>query len=457
MDLSYRIDGSSTNGPDAGYSKNPSIGVRWNFNKENFMQRFNWLDYSSLRFSYGKNIVPTGSVYDVYGRYIAGTNYNQDPTVTLDYGVIPNTGLIPTTTTQYNGGFDAGFLNGKFSLTFDAYYKQVDNMLRQKDIATINAFGKVSTNEMSVVNYGYELTITARPLPSDSKFSWQISANAAFNKDVMVHLPDNVSQLLVVDPSTGQNILYRLGRNSLSNVLLNTKGVYPTNASVPVDPLTGLRYRTGGITSTYFKAGDPSWTDVNGDYILDANDYVAVGNSQPLVTGGFGNSMMYGPFSLNINCSFTAIRDILNNDLASRFQGFSDPASSLPSHATPQGLVPLEAYNYWKASGSNGTYPNPYDYTRASRVSPFRYDQTLFQEDGSYLKINQVTFSYNFKKTVIRKWGMSSARVYCTAYNVYTFSNYSGANPENVTDLGRDISGGYPSPRSYTLGLQVQF
>jgi TonB-linked SusC/RagA family outer membrane protein len=450
LDLSYRIDGSSTNGPDAGYSKNPSIGLRWNFNKEKFMEKFSWLDYSSFRFSYGKNIVPTGSVYDIYGRYIAGGNYNQDPTVNLDYGVVPNTGLTPTTTTQYNGGFDAGFLNGKFSLTFDTYYKQVDNMLRQKDIANINAFSKVSTNEMSVVNYGYELTLTARPLPTDSKLSWQISVNASFNKDVMVHLPDNVSQLLVVDQSTGQNILYRLGKNSLSNVLLNTKGVYSSNSSVPVDPLTGLRYRTGGLSYTYFKQGDPAWTDVNGDYVLDANDYVAVGNSQPLITGGFTSSFQYGPFSLSINGSFTAIRDVLNNDLASRFQGFATPTAQ-------NGLVPLDAYNYWKTTGSNATYPNPYDYTRSSKTSPFRYDQTLFQEDGSYLKINQITLSYNFKKTLIKRWGISSARLYGTAYNVHTFSNYSGANPENVTDLGRDISGGYPTPRSYTLGLQVQF
>jgi TonB-linked SusC/RagA family outer membrane protein len=450
LDLSYRMDGSSTNGPDAGYSKNPSVGVRWNFNKEKFMQSLNWLDYSSLRFSYGKNIVPTGSVYDVYGRYIAGGNYNQDPTVVLDYGVIPNTGLTPTTTTQLNGGFDAGFLNGKFSITMDAYYKQVDNMLRMKDIANINAFSQVSTNEMSVVDYGYELTLTARPLPTGSKLSWQLSVNAAFNKDVMVHLPDNVSQLLVVDPSTGQNILYRLGRNSLSNVLLNTKGVYSTNSAVPVDPLTGLRYRTGGLIYSYFKQGDPAWTDVNGDYVLDANDYVAMGNSQPLVTGGFSSSMQYGPFSLSINGSFTAIRDILNNDLASRFQSFANPTAQA-------GLVPLTAYNYWKTSGNNATYPNPYDYTRAGKVLPFRYDQSLFQEDGSYLKINQVTFSYNFKKEMIKRWNISSARIYVTAYNVHTFSNYSGANPENVTDLGRDISGGYPTPRSYTLGLQVQF
>jgi len=452
LDLTYRVDGSSTKGPDGGYSKNPSIGLRWNFNKEGFMQSFNWLDYSSLRVSYGKNIVPTGTVYDVFGRYVAGGNYNQNPTVSLDLSTIPNTGLTPTSTTQYNAGFEAGFFNSRLSLVFDTYYKQVDNMLRTKDIANINAFAQVKTNEMSVVNYGYELTINTRPLSSTSKLRWDFSVNGAYNKDVMAHLPDGVSQILVAGGNTDQAILYRLGKNSLSNVLLNTKGIYASNTEVPVDPLTGLRYRTGGNVGdqTYFRAGDPRWTDLNGDYILDANDYVVVGNSQPLITGGVTSYMQYNNFSLSVTGSYTLIRDILNNALASRFQNFQDPVSL-------SGLVPIEQYNYWKSSGDNATYPNPYDYTRYSQYRPFRYDQTLFQEDGSYFKIGQVTLSYNLKKELIKKWGISSLRVYGTAYNVYTFSNYSGPNPESVTDLGRDTSGGYPNPRSYILGLNVQF
>lgn len=450
IDLAYRIDASSTNGPDAGSSLNPSIGLRWNFNRENFMQGLKWLDYSSLRLSYGKNIVPTGTVYDVYGRYVAGGSYNQMPTVNLDLNVIPNTTLTPTTTTQYNLGFDAGILNGKLGVTFDTYYKQVDNMLRQKDIANINAFSKVSTNEMSVVNYGYELGINVRPLSDDSKLKWSLALNGAINRDVMVHLPDGVSQLLVPDPVNGQATLYRLGRNSLTNVLLHNKGVYANDSNVPVDPLTGLRYRTGGSNFTYFRAGDPIWTDLNGDYILDESDYVAVGNSQPIFTGGINSSMQYGKWSLQVNATFTLDRDILNNALATQFRNFNNPLKM-------SGYVPIEEYNYWKQAGDNAVYPNPFDYTRYSQYTPFRFDQTLFQEDGSYLKISQATLSYNLDREMTKRWGISSVRIYGTAYNIITFSNYSGPNPESVTDLGRDTSGGYPNARSYTLGLNVQF
>jgi TonB-linked SusC/RagA family outer membrane protein len=452
LDLSYRWDGSSTNGPESGWAKSPSVGLRWNFNRENFMSSLTWLDYSSIRVSYGKNIVPTGTIYDVYGRYVAGGNYNQNETVNLDLNVIPNTGLTPTTTTQYNAGFEAGILNGKLGVIFDTYYKQTDNQLRTKSIANHNAFTNVSTNETSVVNYGYELTLNTRPLSVESKLNWTLGVNFAINKGVMAALPDGVNQLLFDDTTNGQSILYRLGKNPLSNVLFHNKGVYATDAEVPVDPSTGLRYRIAGPngTFTYFKAGDPIWTDLNGDYILDQNDYVNVGDPVPAITGGINSSMQYGKWSLQLNATFTLDRDILNNALASQLGNFANPTSL-------SGYVPIEQFNYWKQPGDNATYPNPYDYTRYAQVLPFRYNQTLFMEDGSYLKISQATLSYNLDRNWTKKWGVSSARIYGTAYNIYTFSNYSGPNPESVNDLGRDTSGGYPNARSYTLGLNVQF
>ncbi|MFB5945248.1 SusC/RagA family TonB-linked outer membrane protein [Albibacterium profundi] len=454
VDLSYRFDGSSTNGPESPYSKNPSVAVRWNFYRENFLENADWLDYGSIRLSWGKNIVPTGSIYDVYGKYVGNvTNYNNNPTVALDLGAIPNTSLLPSTTTQWNGGFDLGFLGGKYNITFDTYYKQVDALLRQKEIANHNAFGGISTNETSMVNYGYELSFTVRPLNASSPVQWTVSANGALNKDVMASLPDGVRQLLLEDnTATNQAILYRLGINSLSNVLLHNKGVFVTDQGVPVDPLTGLRYRSSVSTEegSYYRAGDPYFTDLNGDYILDENDYVIVGNSQPKVTGGISSFLQYKNWSMNLNFSYTLYRDVLNNALAQRFQNFANPLNM-------GALVPVEEMDYWRNPGDQAMYPNPYDYTRYNYYQPYRYDQTLFQEDGSYFKINQITLSYNLDRNFTQQYGISSIRLYGTAYNVYTFSNYSGPDPELVTALGRDSSGGYPNKRSYTLGLQVQF
>src|SRR5690606_15818541 len=220
-------------------------------------------------------------------------------------------------------------------------------------IANHNAFGSISTNETSLVNYGHELSLTIRPLAHGKKFNWTINANGAINKDKMAALPDGVRQLLYADNSaTNQAILYRLGRNALSNVLLHSKGIFSTDADVPVDPLTGLRYRAGNSTldGAYYKAGDLYFTDLNGDYILDQNDYVIVGNSQPRITGGLGTFLQYEGWSLTVNASYTLRRDILNNALAQRFQNFANPFSL-------GALVPINELNYWKNAGDAADYP----------------------------------------------------------------------------------------------------
>ncbi|MCX2452741.1 SusC/RagA family TonB-linked outer membrane protein [Pedobacter sp. PLR] len=457
LDLSYRIDGSSTNGPDAGYSKNPSIGLRWNFNKEAWLVKKDWLEYASLRLTAGRNIVPTGTIFDVYGRYIANGSYNQNPTVGLDLKLVPNTGLTPTETTQYNAGLDLGFLKGKIGLVFDTYYKQVDNQLREKNLANHNAFAKVNTNETSLVNYGYELAVNFRPLSENSKLSWTIGINGAINKDVLTALPNGARELVDPGGDTDQQIFRRLGMNSLSNYLLNNTGVYANNSNVPVDPLTGLRYRTGGNAAdqTYFRAGDPIWTDVNGDYVLDNNDYVVVGNGQPRMTGGFTSYLAYKNFSLNMNFSFTFDRDIMNNALAADFQRYADPAYT--GKGDFNGLVPLDRYDVWTQPGDMAVYPFPLDFTRYARYRPFRFDQTLFMEDGSYLKFNNATFAYNIDRKLTKRWGMTSVRLYVSANNIHTWSNYSGPDPELVSAMGRDNSGGYPNRRSYNFGINVQF
>ena len=191
---------------------------------------------------------------------------------------------------------------------------------------------------ISDFHYGYELSLTFRPLPQTSTVQWSISLNGALNKDVLTRLPDEARQLVQTDQ--GQYTVYRVGRNSLSNYLLTTKGVYGTFDDVPVDPVTGLRYRAEN--GTYFQAGDPHWQDRDGNYILDANDYTIAGNSQPLVTGGVQSMLNYKNFSFTINASYTAKRDIINDALVQRLQYLGQPFDQ-------RSIVDFNYINYWKA------------------------------------------------------------------------------------------------------------
>ncbi|MGO4291658.1 SusC/RagA family TonB-linked outer membrane protein [Chitinophaga sp. RAB17] len=448
FDASYRMDGTSSSGFDNPYSKNPSLGVRWNFNKEDFFADKKWLTYGSLRGTWGQNIVPSGDIFSIYGTYRPNGTYNGNPRIGSDFSQLPNPYLKPTTTTQYDFGVEAGFFQSRLEVLFDVYYKSVENLLRSKVLPDISGFDYVNTNESALADYGYELMLTFRPLKPSSPVQWSISVNGALNKDILTRLPGGARQLIQTDGGTGQKILYRVGRNSLSNYLLTTQGVFNSTANVPIDPATGLRYRTAG--GEYFQGGDPNWVDRNGNYILDNDDYAVAGNSQPLVTGGLQSYLTYKNFTFNISASYIAIRDILNDALARRLAYLGTPFDQ-------RSIVNFNDIDYWKGSGSSATYSNPFDYTRAGAINPYRADQTLFQEDGSYFKINTITIGYLLNKNMTSRYGLKTVRVYGTCNNVKTFSKYSGPNAENVSALGRDQSDGYPIPRSWNVGLNVEF
>ena len=147
--------------------------------------------------------------------------------------------------------------------------------------------------------------------------------------------------------------------------------------------------------------------------------------------------------------SYTADRTILNNALADRIAIMRDPYAL-------NAVVPLGDLNIWQRPGDVAKYPYPYDFSRYGNIQPLRADQTLWQETGTYLKINNLTLSYMFDKKLISRFGLANLRIFGSTNNLITFSKYSGPNPENVTALGRDISNGYPVPRTYNIGLNLE-
>jgi TonB-linked SusC/RagA family outer membrane protein len=448
LDVSYRMDGSSTSGFEDPYAKNPSVGLRWNFSKENALADKHWLTYGSVRTSWGRNIVPTGDLFSIYGQYNINGTYNNIQRIGLDFGQLPNPYLKPSTTTQYNFGFEAGFFDSRIEVIFDTYYKDVSNLLKSKPLPDISGFDNFNSNEVSLINYGYELMLTFRPLSKKSALQWTLSLNAAINKDVLTRLPDAENQFTYYDSGTNQWILFRKGRNSFTNYIFNNKGAFSTNEDVPLDPATGRYLSTAwGVP---YQAGDPYYEDVDGDYVTTDRDRRPVGNSMPQITGGFSSYLSYKNFSLNINGSFTILRDILNNALAERMQFLGDPYN-------PKSMIVYNDLNYWKQSGDVAKFPNLFDYYRTGQVAPFRFDQTTFQESGTYYKLNTISLSYNIDRKFVKQFGMNSVRLYLSGNNLLMFTKYSGPNPENVTDLGKDRSDGYPVPRTYNFGLNVEF
>ncbi len=470
MDITYRIDGTSDSGSDDPYSKNPSIGLKWHFFKEDWLKEMKWLSYGDLRLTAGRNIYPVGKLVDIYGRYIPNGFYNNSPRVGIHYEQIPNPILKPKSVTQYNFGFDVGLFDGKFDVIFDTYYKQVDNELFTNYLSNTLGFEKFTSNDAALVNYGYELSVSSRPLPKTSKVVWTVSVNGAWNTDILTKLPAEYNgQYIEFDGITAyrQHLAKRVGRNSLANYLFINQGVYANTSDVPIDPITGLRYRNNSPDDykNAFEGGDARFYDANGDYVLDNRDLQVTGNTQPVLTGGLSNTLSYtfpstSSITLNIYSTFTAKRSILNNALADRLRLLADPYgidNQGRIGGNTKAVVPIADLNTWTQPGDNAKFGNAYNYVHNSYSQPFRYEQTLWQEEGSYFKINQITLAYTFNKKLAKRLGVNSIRPYLSAANVVTFSGYSGPNAENVTAIGRDGSGGYPVPRSYTFGLNVEF
>ena len=449
---------SSVYGTKTKWNFNPGIGLRWNIGYEDFMRPFeSWLDNMNIRLTWGQVVKYKATRYDVWGTYDikAENTYNGQSYIPIDFAKLPNAQLDPITTTTWNLGYGFSLFNGRLGATLDAYYKQVDNQLSDIYLPDHSGFDKMRSTEVSLVNYGLEVALTGRPLPLRSKWNLTCGLNFAINRDVITKLPNEARQILNNDAWVAN----RLGANTTSMLLYINKGVYATDEDVPVNPVTGKRLKIGrnNTEEAYFKAGDPIWVDVNGDYVIDEKDRVVAANARPKVTGGFYFNLSYKEFSMHVNTSFVFGRDIINTVLARTFESYSSPVkkniSDLRSNAA---LAPIERYNFWTEDNRyNAQYPNPYNYIHNKIIDPFREEQTLFVEDGSYFKLNTVSFSYRFPKEWLSFFRVSGVTLKASVNNIWTFSKYSGISPENVTGLGRDNSGGYPNPRTWTVGVTL--
>lgn len=456
---SIRPELNSAYGSKMKVTVNPSFGFKWNFYTENFMENMDFLNYGAIRTTWGRVVRYNASIYDVWGAYLLneeGNTYNGQGYTPIDFGTMPNPDLDPVTSTTWNLGLDLTMFDRMINFTADAYYRQIDNQLSDIDLSDHNSFDKVRSTDVSLVNYGLELALGVTPFKQSKDFSMSTNFILAINRDYITRLPGDVRQIINDDA----RVVNKLGGNALSHYLFVNQGVYARDEDVPVDPATGRRLRVGGEDSesefAYFKAGDPIFADLNGDYVIDENDLAIVGNSQPRMTGGFNVNLRYKALSMNINTSFTLRRDIINASVAERFGYFNNPQGTDAS--TNGVLVPIGAYNFWTPDNRIAEYPNPYDYTRVDIMDPFRSNQSLFMEDGSYFKINGISFAYALNRNVLRfLGGIEHVNITASANNIYTFSNYSGISPESVDGLGYDASSGYPNSRTFTLGLNVSF
>lgn len=418
-----RADGSSKLHPDHRWGVFPSFSAAWRLSSEAFMKDLTWLDDLKIRGGWGQ----TGNQSGI-GDYAYLQRYNinrVDWTVKEDVNALPTisqanlrtSDLKWETTSQTNIGIDLTVLNGRLTFNMDYYYKKTKDMLMNVSLpAGAAAANSIARNEGEMTNKGFEFAVSSKNFRSE--FEWNTDFNISFNKNKLTKLE---LQKVYYDAKTSDFTNDYVVRNEPGRSL----GGFYGYISDGVNPETGeLMYR-----------------DLNGDGKITTSDRTYIGDPNPDFTYGMTNTFSWKGFNLSIFIQGSYGNDIFN---ASRIEteGMYDGKNQS-----------TRVLNRWKIPGQITDVP---------KAGFDLKNSTYFIEDGSYLRLKDVSLSYNFRGKLLKQWGITRLQPYFTASNLLTWTNYSGMDPE-VNQWGNSGSvqgidwGTYPHCRTFTFGLNVEF
>lgn len=323
-----------------------------------------------------------------------------------------------------------------FGANIEYYQKQAHNVLFPIPTVAESGYKFEYSTGMAVKNSGVDLTLSYQLPTKNNGFGWNTSLNVAFNTNKLTKLPNGLQELVV-----GKNKL-AIGERVDAYWLLENQGIYETDLDVPV---RGGDYKIMTYNGTDMKGGDPRWLDRNGDFDINNEDRKLMGNILPKWTGGFMNQFSYKKFDFSFFLYFNLKRDILNQRASKHFDfvNIGEAAS----------LEGVREITDWEKHFDTDKYPlyNPWSSVRAYQV-----EQDMFLEDGSFLKLKNLSLGYDFSNVLDYKT-IHRAYVYITGSNLLTISKYSGRDPELVNYYGYDTGAGLGLDRTYTLGVKLDF
>jgi TonB-linked SusC/RagA family outer membrane protein len=459
LTASFRTDGSSkfANGHKWGYF--PSAAVAWRMSDENFLKNSKVISNAKLRLSYG--LTGNNGVGDFsYLPVVAITtisNYsfqNATPTQGLAVSSLGNSDLKWETTGQSDLGFDISFLNNRIDFSADIYRKTTKDLLLLANLPPSSGYINAYKNIGSVQNQGLEITINTVNINTPN-FKWESNFNISFNASKILGLNEGQDQIqsgVTWETNYNASSLYltKVGQPLSQFFGYVFDGIYQ-NSDFNISPSGNVvtlkpNLSTNGNTRATIRPGDIKYKDLNGDGVITAADQTVIGRATPIHTGGFSNNFSYKGFSLNMLLQWSYGNNIFNaNRLL--FDGNSRASYNLNQYASYN--------NRWTPDNPSNT-----EY-RTGGQGPLGYYSSRVLEDGSFLKLKTVSLSYNIPAKFIKKMKINSLSVSATAQNLYTFTKYTGMDPEvsvknSALTPGFDYSA-YPYARTLVFGLNVSF
>jgi len=444
VSLLLRSDGSSNAQPTSRWLFTPTLSLGWNI-KNDLLTDASAFSTLNLRASAGRlgrlnafdnfSQGPSYSTYVGYTGNVITPGYNGFGVLTRPYDFGWSGYGIPWAyTDQLNIGLDIGLADERFRINLDWYTKYDRNQLL--GIPSYAEFGYRQSYDagLDVNNTGAELSLSVDAVKKGTgKFAWTPSLNLNYNTNKLVALPGGLDEIVI------NNRLFRVGERIDRFWLWQNDGIYLTDDEIPAPQGTPQSFN--GIP---LHAGDPRWRDVNGDNTINDADRVLKGNIFPKVVGGFMNQFSYGNWSLDAHFYFNVGRHVLNADMANRFD-FINREGTIEMNS-------VKEITFWEKRGDYSQYPlyNPW-----SNVIPYRKEQDLFLENGSFVKLRTVSLGYDLTKLLNKRSKVERMFIYCTGHNLFTLTPYTGRDPELADFMGYDTGYSLPIPRTYTLGVRM--
>jgi len=484
LTFTMRRDGSSKFADDSRWGWFPSAAFGWKIINEDFMEGVrDVMNNAKIRVGWGT----TGNQNISDWSYMAMlSNKSTWAGVGVLNGNTANPDLKWETTYSTNIGLDLNFLNNRFELIADFYLKNTKDLLMQVDLPAFlgsNGPGAASNpwaNVGELENKGFELTLNTVNIDKGD-FSWRSNVVFSLNRNKVKSLDTETGTLpktlqvgsetaTVTNTVVGKSIGQFWGYKVIGRFETPTDFYYKDSATGEIKQVAlpeGTSLNTGVQDSNEgggVKIGDYIFADLNNDGVIDNDDQTFIGNPEPKFTWGFGNTFTYKGFDLSFMFSGSYGNDVVNYNR--RFIEQTGSTSNISADAANYAMVekidPDGPDNWRNYRVVNTDTDQPRISTSSAANSNYRMSNK-YVEDGSYIRLQNVSLAYNFPKKWLSKTNFfQTAKIYINLQNVYTWSEYKGYDPEvgclygnallNGIDYGR-----YPSPKIYTVGLNFSF
>lgn len=470
LTASFRADGSSKFRSNNRFGYFPSASLGWSFTEEKFMESLKpIIESGKLRVSWGNTGNNRVGEYETYatirilqsggGVYTIPTGYTHgiypfNNQINGNIGAIPftmaNKDLKWETTEQYNIGTDLSFFKERINVTIDWYHKMTKDLLLLSDLPYSSGYGSAMKNIGRVQNRGLEFTLNTTNIQTKS-FKWVTNFNIAFNRNKVLELAENQETLLT-------NAYFDNGYTAPNYI---TKLGYPMGMMYGYMYEGTYKYEDFNFDGTNYtlKAGVPSFSnesktqpgypklkDLNRDGVINSDDQTIIGKSEPIHIGGFTNSLTYKNIDFSIFLQWSYGNDILNANRLMFESGQNKDLNQFASYS-----------ERWSADNPTSNIPR----ASANSSPSSKVFSSRIIEDGSYLRLKNITIGYNFPAKTLKRAKIKSLRLFASADNLYTFTSYTGYDPEVSTrnsalTPGMDFSA-YPRALSINGGVNITF